>query len=244
MISLYQEFEFLISRNRILDIKIAYLHIKNSIYEYQEIIHISWYQKIEFLISRNRFFISSNRILDIKKCILRRRYTFYQVFLDIKNLISWYQELISKYNSWYQEMIFISWYKEMELLISRYGIIDIKKSISLYQEFDFLIVNISWYQEIVNISWYQEIKFLISRNPFLDIKRKRKRSDSDLWQTPLHQQKFQKGKVTTQTTPQKSSIIQRLWTELGRSVGVTTATKLVWLTWFTDQTFPLPATAV
>ena len=44
--------------------------------------------------------------------------------------------------------------------------------------------------------------------------------------------------------PQKSSIKQRLRTDLGRSVGVTTATQLVWLTWFTGPTFPLPATAV
>ena len=61
-------------------------------------------------------------------------------------------------------------------------------------------------------------------------KSKRKRSDSVLWQKPLHQQKCQKGKVTTQTTPQKSSIKQRLRTDLGRSVGVATATQLVWLT--------------
>ena len=60
--------------------------------------------------------------------------------------------------------------------------------------------------------------------------RKRKRSDSVLWQKPLHQQKCQKGKVTTQTTSQKCSIKQRLRTDLGRSVGVTTATQLVWLT--------------
>ena len=53
-----------------------------------------------------------------------------------------------------------------------------------------------------------------------------------------------KRAVTTQTTSQKSSIKQRLWTDLGRSVGVTTATQLVWLTWFTGPTFPLPATAV
>ena len=32
---------------------------------------------------------------------------------------------------------------------------------------------------------------------------------------------------------QKSSIKQQLRTDLGRSVGVTTATQLVWLTWFT-----------
>ena len=36
--------------------------------------------------------------------------------------------------------------------------------------------------------------------------------------------------MTTQTTPQKSSIRQRLRTDLGRSVEVTTATQLVWLT--------------
>ena len=39
-----------------------------------------------------------------------------------------------------------------------------------------------------------------------------------------------KGQVTSQTTPQKSSIKQRLRTDLGRSVGVTKATQLVWLT--------------
>ena len=63
-----------------------------------------------------------------------------------------------------------------------------------------------------------------------EMQRKGKRSDSVLWQKPLHQQKCQKGKVTTQTTPQKSSIKQRLLTDLGRSVGVTTATQLVLLT--------------
>ena len=40
--------------------------------------------------------------------------------------------------------------------------------------------------------------------------------------------------MTTQRTPQKSSITQRLWTDLGRSVGVTSATKLVWLAWFVN----------
>ena len=63
---------------------------------------------------------------------------------------------------------------------------------------------------------------------------KRKRSDSVLCQKPMHSQKCQKGNVTTQTTPQKSSFTQRLWTDLGRSVGVTTATQLVWLTVLQD----------
>ena len=51
-------------------------------------------------------------------------------------------------------------------------------------------------------------------------KRKRKRSDSVLWQKPLHQQKCQKGKVTTQTTPQKSSIKQRLRTDTKFTINV------------------------
>ena len=91
------------------------------------------------------------------------------------------------------------------------------------------------------LSLHEAIIYSIS-NCFMN--RKRKGSDSVLWQKPLHQQKRQKGKVTTQTTPQKSSITQRLWTDLGRSVGVATATRLVWFTWFTGPTFQLPATAV
>ena len=47
---------------------------------------------------------------------------------------------------------------------------------------------------------------------------KRRRSDPVLWQKPLYQQKCQRGKVATQTTPQKSSIKQQLRTDLGRSV--------------------------
>ena len=52
--------------------------------------------------------------------------------------------------------------------------------------------------------------------------------------TKAHTQtEMSKGQMTSQTTPQKSSIKQHLRTDLGRSVGVTTATQLVWLTWFT-----------
>ena len=53
-----------------------------------------------------------------------------------------------------------------------------------------------------------------------------------------------KGQNDNTNNVTKSSITQRLRTDLGRSVGVTTATQMVWLTWFTGQTFPLPATAV
>ena len=50
--------------------------------------------------------------------------------------------------------------------------------------------------------------------------------------------KCQKDKVTTLTTPQKSSIKQRLRIDLGRSVGVITATQLVWFTRFTGPNLP------
>ena len=64
----------------------------------------------------------------------------------------------------------------------------------------------------------------------IGLRTKRRRSDPVLLQKPLYQQKCQRDKVTTQTTPQKRSIKQQSRTDLGRSVGVTTATQLVWLT--------------
>ena len=54
-----------------------------------------WYQK---LIVLEFDFLSTN---------MRRRFTIYSAFLDIKNSISWYQEV----NSWFQEINF--WYQEM-----------------------------------------------------------------------------------------------------------------------------------
>ena len=50
-------------------------------------------------------------------------------------------------------------------------------------------------------------------------RRKRKRSDPVLWQNPPYQQKIRKPKDNTQTPP-KTSITQRLRTDLGRSVRV------------------------
>ena len=52
-----------------------------------------------------------------------------------------------------------------------------------------------------------------------------------------------KGQRDNINNAEKSSITQRMRTVLGRSVGVTTAIQLVWLTWFTDRTFQLHATA-
>ena len=65
-------------------------------------------------------------------------------------------------------------------------------------------------------------------NRSIFFKRKRKRSDPVLWRKPLHQQKCQKGKVTTQTIQQKkfdyTAVADRLrtvsWSNYGRPTGV------------------------
>ena len=59
--------------------------------------------------------------------------------------------------------------------------------------------------------------------------------------TPTEMSKEQSDNTDYAT---KSSITQRLRTDLGWSVGVTTATQLVCLTWFTGPNLPLPETAV
>ena len=88
----------------------------------------------------------------------------YKVFLDIKNLISWFQEmefLISR--MWFVDIK--KWSRNGILDINNW-FLDIKNSISWYQE----IHLISWYQEMCIISWYQEVEFLILRYAFFDIK--------------------------------------------------------------------------
>ena len=62
--------------------------------------------------------------------------------------------------------------------------------------------------------------------------------------SPYTHGNVKRGKWQHKQRHKKSSIKQRLRTDLGRSVGVTTATQLVWFTRFTGPTFPLTATAV
>ena len=104
--------DFLISRNRILD-------IEKSIF---------WYQEIDFLISIIIF-------LDIKKYLINSKTAPQNTFPDIKKSISWYQEMIS----WYQEFNSFISRNVHYFLISRNRILDIKKFISWYQEMYFLI---------------------------------------------------------------------------------------------------------
>ena len=70
----------------------------------------------------------------------------------------------------------------------------------------------------------------------------------DIWLNPLTKAptptEMSKGQSDNINNVTKKSITHRLRTDLGRSVEVTTATQLVWLTWFTSPTFPFPATTV
>ena len=76
----------------------------------------------------------------------------------------------------------------------------------------------------------------------IDLKKKR-RSDSVLWQNPLYQQKIRKPKDNTETPP-KTSITQRLQTDLGRSVWVTSPPTCVVKPIYGYPTFPLAAKAI
>ena len=60
---------------------------------------------------------------------------------------------------------------------------------------------------------FERLNYLLSQSAIMQLcsKRKRKRSDSVLWQKPLHQQKCQKGKITTQTMPQKKGKFSNKW---------------------------------
>ena len=59
----------------------------------------------------------------------------------------------------------------------------------------------------------------------------------EIWPSPMTKAptptEMSKGQSDNTNNATKSSINQQLRTDLGRSVGVTKATQLVWLTWFT-----------
>ena len=81
---------------------------------------------------------------------------------------------------------------------------------------------------------------------YINTKTKRRRSDSVLWQKPLHQQKCQQGKVATQKTPQKISIKKAIagrhrtvsWSNYSQPVGVVNRFTKLWLD-YADTITPL-----
>ena len=92
---------------------------------------------------------------------------------------------------------------------------------------------ISYYRKWTNINENGSRILLRKKEIGIWWEEKRMRSDSVLWQKPTDR-KSKKQRDNTKT-PTKTSITQWLWTDLGRSVGVTIATKLVWLNRFTGS---------
>ena len=90
------------------------------------------------------------------------------------------------------------------------------------------------YSESGVFAWYESYLQEFYNFKISSICVKLKDKKEEIWLSPMTEapntNRNVNRAVTTQTTPQKSSITQRLWTDLGRSVGKTTATQLVWLT--------------
>ena len=102
-----------------------------------------------------------------------------------------------------------------------------------------------WWLEPTNHLWsspvHTELSFLGSGH----LSKQSKDKKEEIWPSPMTKaptptENAKRAKWQHKTTPQKSSIKQQLRTDLGWSVGVTTATQLVWLTWFTGPPSPLP----
>ena len=112
------------------------------------------------------------------------------------------------------EQVFVS--AETPINFQIYGIIANFTS-KLHPPLMFAISALFWLslRDITGIYELDQAKNFLQRTSCLTgnttiLKTKRRRSDPVLWQMPLHQQKCQKGNVTTQKTPQKSSIKQQL----------------------------------
>ena len=69
----------------------------------------------------------------------------------------------------------------------------------LYDKFIWWLsyMHVAYLESVCSIRAFNFVRKVVS------LRTKRRRSDPVLWQKPLHQQKCQKGKATTQTTPQK-----------------------------------------
>ena len=61
---------------------------------------------------------------------------------------------------------------------------------------------------------------------------------NEIWLGESYDESLYFNQKFNNQSPTKTSITQRLWTDLGRSVGVTTAIQLVWLNRFTGTNPP------
>ena len=97
-----------------------------------------------------------------------------------------------------------------------------------------IVVFCSWYDNYPQRNWFKHYNFAsvyVHCNFCTVLREKRKRSDSVLRQKKTYTNRnVKRAKWQHKQRNKKRSITQRLRTDFGRSVGVTTATQLVWLT--------------
>ena len=120
-------------------------------------------------------------------------------------------------------------------VVKFYGRLRLIRSVLRASKFTVLKFN-----EIIIIMLIQQFLCQLS----IDLKRKRRRSDPVLWQKPPIPTENSKTKGQHTQTPPKTSITQRLRTDLGRSVGVTSNPTGVVKPVYGIPTFPLTAKAV
>ena len=105
-------------------------------------------------------------------------------------------------------------------------------------------------QKIVMISRHNEFQskstielgYMYHLGPMVHQQWKKEKKE-EIWLGPMTNaptptEKSKKQRDNIKKTPSKTSITQRLWADLGRSVGVTAVTPLVWLNRFTSAQPP------
>ena len=95
------------------------------------------------------------------------------------------------------------------------------------------------FQRLV-ISCFDVAEISLKRCNIIPQKKKGRDLTQSYDKSPYTNRNDKRAKWQHKQCHKKGSITQRLRTDLGRSVGVHMATQPVWLTWFTDQTFPTP----
>ena len=112
------------------------------------------------------------------------------------------------------------------------------------------LVNLHYIKTYIHF-FFQNVNFFFATFGFHSVHRLiiSEEKKGEIWLSPMTKiptpaEMSKEQSDNTNNARKKVDYTAFLRTDLGRSVGVTTATQLVWLTWCTGPTFPIPATAV
>ena len=166
-------------------------------------------QKYKTLFSEDKFIIMPN----LTDGLTRGESVFSQIIIKL-TCYNWNHDQM---DFSLQERLLFSWYQCFELAINYYIIGTCTSQRDLYQPHRDCSI-------VVGI-WHSSCRFVF-------IYKK-----EEIWPSPMTKAptptEMSKGQSDNTNNATKSSIKQQLRTDLGRSVGVTTATQLAWLTGFT-----------